>query len=220
MSNRKPMAATAQMVHLTAGEMGEGLDTSGQTSTGAYTRSRMSVATAVRLALVLAILPMAGALLAGPRLEAGSTLVATAKSHDPDFARSVVVLIRYDAESAIGLMLNKPTDVPITDVLPEAKARPAVVYAGGPVTIGVRGLLRTKAAPFFSVITSKPELVQRISGGSPGDFRIYAGYSGWTAGQLQNEVARRLWTVLAADEDIAFDPHPETLWQRLSRHKL
>lgn len=164
------------------------------------------------LAVVLAILMTPGVLLAGARLEAGSILVATTKSHDPDFARSVVVVIRYDSESAIGLLLNKPTNVPLSEVLPEAKDKQVMVYAGGPVAIGVRGLLRTKSAPFFTVVTSKRELVSR----SP---RIYAGYTGWTASQLQNEVTRGLWTVLPASSSIIFDPHPETLWQRLSKRE-
>ncbi|MGP0075126.1 MAG: YqgE/AlgH family protein [Bryobacteraceae bacterium] len=154
-------------------------------------------------------------------LATGALLVATTKSHDPDFAHSVIVLIHYDSQSAIGLMLNKPTDLPISDFLPEAKGRQVVVYAGGPLAIGVRGLLRTKSAPFFSVITNKPELLKRIASGAPSNsFRIYAGYVGWTARQLQNEVARGLWTLLSANGGEVFDPHPETLWDELLSPRL
>jgi putative transcriptional regulator len=136
----------------------------------------------------------------GADLAAGALLVATAKSHDPDFARSVIVLIHYDSEAAMGLMLNKPTDVPITDVLPEAKGKAMTVYAGGPVTIGLRGLVRSKAPPFFSVVTNKAELLRRTARGEPSStFRVYAGYTGWTARQLQSEVAHGLWKVLPAD---------------------
>jgi putative transcriptional regulator len=139
----------------------------------------------------------------------GALLVATEKSHDPDFAKSVIVLIRYDAESALGLMLNKPTDVPISEVLPGAKNKSVVVFAGGPVPIGVRGLLRTASPPFFSVVTSKAELLRWIARGAPpSSFRLYAGYTGWTARQLQNEVAHGLWKVLPADIG--------TLWPRLT----
>jgi putative transcriptional regulator len=153
----------------------------------------------------------------GADLTTGALLVATQKSHDPDFARSVVVLIQYDAESAIGLMLNKPTDVPISDVLPEAKGRPVVVYAGGPVAVGVRGLVRTKSTPFFSVVTNRAELLKLIASGAPSSsFRIYAGYVGWTGRQLQGEVERGLWRVMPAKAGAVFDVHPETLWRRLS----
>ncbi len=157
----------------------------------------------LRTALVLAL---AGSANSQP-LAAGKLLIATAKSHDPDFARSVILLIHYDPESAIGLMLNKPTTVPISEVLPEAKGKPVTVYAGGPVSIGVRGLLRSKSAPFFSVISTRPQLLRLIPSGAPsGSFRIYAGYTGWTAQQLQSEIGRGLWKVTP--------PDPRIIWRR------
>ncbi len=139
-------------------------------------------------------------------------MLATAKSHDPDLADSVVLLIRYDSESAIGLMLNKLTRVPIGEVLPDLKGKSITVFAGGPVTIGVRGLLRSQAPPFFSVVSNKAELLGMLE---TKPVRIYAGYTGWTAQQLQSEVERGLWKVLPANIGAVFDPHPETLWQRL-----
>jgi len=158
----------------------------------------------LRLTLILAL----GLSANSQQLATGNLLLATAKSTDPDFARSVVLLIRYDSESAIGLMLNKPTNIPISEVLPEAKGKPITVYAGGPVSIGVRGLVRTKSAPFFSVITNKPELLKLISSGAAASsFRIYAGYVGWTAAQLQSEVARGLWKVMPANARMVFDEH-------------
>jgi putative transcriptional regulator len=158
----------------------------------------------LRMALVLALVGSANS----QPLAAGNLLVATAKSHDPDFARSVVLLIHYDSESAIGLMLNKPTTVPISDVLAEAKGKSVTVYAGGPVTIGVRGLLRSKSPPFFSVFSNKTQLLKLMSDTPSSSFRIYAGYTGWTTRQLQSEVARGLWKVLPAN--------PGTLWPRLT----
>jgi putative transcriptional regulator len=170
------------------------------------------LAVGMKLALILALLATSAN---SQQLAAGRLLVATAKSNDPDFAHSVILLIQCDSESAIGLMLNKPTTVPISEVLPEAKRKSLVVYAGGPVTIGVRGLVRSKSPPFFSVVSNKPELLRMISSGaSSASFRIYAGYTGWTAQQLQTEVARSLWKVLPANAAMAFDPHPATLWQR------
>jgi putative transcriptional regulator len=135
-------------------------------------------------------------------------LVAPEKSHDPDFAHSVVVLIKSNAEAAVGLMLNKPTEIPIGDLLPEAKGRRIVVYAGGPVTIGVRGLVRTKSAPYFRLVTNRSELLALIARGAPpSEFRLFAGYVGWTASQLQSEVERGLWKVLSANPGLTFDLH-------------
>jgi putative transcriptional regulator len=171
----------------------------------------------VRLALLLTLLAASAQWAQSQQLESGKILVATAKSHDPDFARSVVVLIRYDSESAIGLMLNKPTPVPIAEVLPEAKGKSVTVFAGGPVEIGVRGLLRRKGPPFFTVVSNKSELLTELSKlPASGELRIYAGSVGWTARQLQSEVARGLWTVTQPSAATLFDPHPETLWSRLT----
>ena len=124
----------------------------------------------------------------------------------------MVLLIRYDRESAIGLMLNRPTSIPITEILPDAKGKSVRVFAGGPVTIGVRGLLQSQAAPFFTVVSNKTELLRMIE---TKPVRIYAGYVGWTGQQLQSEVERSLWTVRPVGATSLFDPHPETLWRRL-----
>jgi|ERR1700734_1089961 putative transcriptional regulator len=159
----------------------------------------------LRPALLLALTLSANS----QQLATGKLLVATAQSHDPDFARSVVVLIHYDSQSAMGLMLTKPTDVPMSELLPEVKGRPATVYAGGPVMIGVRALVRTNSTPYFSVVTKKSELLKLLSGSAP--FHLYAGYTGWTAGQLQSEVALGLWKVLPPDAG--------TLWLGLTPHR-
>ena len=166
----------------------------------------------MRLPLLLALLALSAHT---QPLATGNLLVATAKSHDPDLAGSVVLLIRYDSASAIGLMLNKPTLAPIGEVLPDVKGKSVKVFAGGPVTIGVRGLLGSKAPPFFTVVSNRTELLRIIASGKP-PLRVYAGYTGWTAPQLQSEVARGLWNVLPANARMVFDPHPETLWRRLT----
>jgi putative transcriptional regulator len=132
-------------------------------------------------------------------------LVATEKSHDPDFTHGVVLLTQYDRLSAVGLMLGKPTDIPVAELLPEVRAPRVVVYAGGPLAIAVRGLVRTKTAPYFRVVTRRAELLRLITRELPeSEFRVYAGYVGWTAGQLQGEVERGLWRVEAADAKAIF----------------
>jgi putative transcriptional regulator len=139
-------------------------------------------------------------------LATGNLLTATPKSLDPDFSRTVILLIHYDSQAAIGLILNKPTDVPISDVLPEAKGQPITVYAGGPVMIGVRALVQTNSAPYFAVVTQKAELLKLLSGNAP--FRVYAGYTGWTGRQLESEVARGLWRVAPANPGSLTPPRP------------
>ena len=155
------------------------------------------------------LLPLALAVSAhSQQLTTGNLLEATSKSHDPDFASTVILLIHYDSEAAIGLILNKKMPVPVSEVLLEAKGQSATVYAGGPIAIGVRGLVRSRSQPFFTVISDKPQLLKLIaSGAPPTSFRLYAGYTGWTAKQLQSEVARGLWKVMPANRNTLFDPH-------------
>jgi putative transcriptional regulator len=179
----------------------------------AQPRNRIAVASLSRSALLLALVLPAHC----QQLASGNLLVATTKSHDPDFARSVVVLIHYDSQSAIGLMLNKSTAVPVSEVLPDANDKSVTLYAGGPVPIGVRGLRRAVSPPFFTVVSNKGDLLKMVSGAvPPSSFRLYAGYTGWTARQLQSEVARGLWKVLPASARSLFDPNPGTLWPRLT----
>ncbi len=139
-------------------------------------------------------LPRAGA----KEPSAGQILVATSKSHDPDLARSVILLIQYSSEGAIGLMLNRPN----------GKA-----FEGGPVELGVRTLVRARLKPegaerIFGDVYMYPRMVEKAG-------RVYVGYTGWSAQQLQDEIARGLWKVRAPDARVVFDAQPATLWDRL-----
>ncbi len=157
-------------------------------------------------------------------LAAGKMLVASRKSHDPDLSRTVILLVHYDQQGAIGVILNRPSKVPLSDVMPELKNGSPAVFAGGPVTIGVRALLRSAAKPDqavhifadVSMISNKPLLEKMVDARMPATkFRVYAGYTGWSAEQLQSEVQLGLWHVLPADASAVFDPVAEKVWARL-----
>ncbi len=162
------------------------------------------------------------------QLAAGKLLIATQKSHDADLKQTVIVLVQYDREAAVGLILNKRADVPASEVFPEltnAKGGPVSLWAGGPVTIGIRALHQSdfvpaegqEILPGVSIISNKTLILKLLGASTPPDnFRVYAGYVGWTAQQLRNEVASGLWLVRAGDPSMIFDPAPETLWSRLS----
>jgi len=159
------------------------------------------------------------------QLAVGQFLVAAPSLHDPDFARSVILLIRYDRQSAVGLFVNRPSDVPVSEVYPDLKSHPVKLYIGGPIAIGVRALLRSRTPPSPSqrlfgdlyLINNRPLLKKLITDGLPGSaFRVYAGSCGWTAPQLQDEVRRGLWRVAPANAAVVFEAHPETMWQRLT----
>jgi putative transcriptional regulator len=162
------------------------------------------------------------------QLAAGKLLVATQKSRDPDLKQSVVLLFQYDKDAAMGLILNRRSDVPASEAFPEltnAKGGPVPVWAGGPLAIGIRALHQSDFQPAegreiltgLSLISNKPLILKLLAASTPPDnFRIYAGYLGWTPQQLRNEVASGLWLVRAGDPGAVFDPNPETLWDRLT----
>ncbi len=176
---------------------------------------------------------------------AGKLLLATRKMRDADFAQAVILLVHSDAQGAIGLIVNRPTEVPLAHLFPSLKDAPAgkaPVYLGGLVAQGARGLLRSAeknppktnrektpdktpdktkdALPIFggvSLISDAAALEKMaLSGARPDVFRVYAGYTGWSAEQLRGELKSGYWTIATATESIVFDPHPETLWPRLT----
>lgn len=155
-------------------------------------------------------------------LAVGKLLVGTKKSLDPDLGKSVILLIHYDQHGAIGLMLNG-RKVPISDVVPEIKDVQLPVYAGGPVTIGLRALCRGTNKPqqadlvLHDVFVFSPKTQAITTTG--GSCRLYGGYTGWTQGQLKNEVELGLWRVLPANSAIIFDQNPEALWPKLNAER-
>ena len=161
-------------------------------------------------------------------LGAGRLLVAKPGLSDPNFAESVVLLVQYDGDKGtLGLILNRRTKAPLAKVFPEIKgAKDDPVYAGGPVeTTTAQALLRSREKPdggtrvIADVYASgNKELIEKsvASGASPSVFRLYIGYAGWSAGQLEREVGLGGWSVLRATPVLIFDENPDTLWQRLN----
>ena len=98
------------------------------------------------------------------------------------------------------------------------------MYFGGPVeTPGVMALLRDAASapgakPVFGdvqLVSTPALLAKTVSAGTgPDRFRVYVGYAGWAAGQLERETALGAWHVIDGDPDAVFDPEPDTLWRR------
>ena len=161
----------------------------------------------------------------GQSLAVGNLLVATPKSRDPDFARSVVLLVHSGPEGAVGIMLNRPTGTTLSTLFPEHKQATGIVYRGGPIDSGVRALLWTDSTPAQSEpIASGVFLLTRFSAidalvaarKSASRFRVYAGYTGWTLGQLKYEVSAGFWHVHPVTAGLIFDPHPKSLWARLA----
>ena len=158
----------------------------------------------------------------------GRFLVASRGLLDPNFARSVVLLIQYNEDGAMGLVINRPTKLPLSrvlDGLKDAKGRSDPVYMGGPVAItAVLALLRSRdgveegqrVLAGVYMISSKASLEKALAARTESSaLRAYLGYSGWAAGQLEQEVELGSWWILRADADTVFDPDPATVWPRL-----
>ncbi len=179
--------------------------------------------------------PSAGRLVAagiGPRPAAGKFLVAARSLRDPSFDQTVVLLLDYGPGGAVGVIVNRPTEMKLSLLLPEAEAigdRPDVIYEGGPVMPGgMLVLLRSEdaiedARQVFDGVHATPsrELLERlIARGHPADrLRIFFGHAGWGPGQLDAEVARHDWLILSGDADTVFDASPSEVWPRLIRRE-
>lgn len=152
---------------------------------------------------------------------AGQLLVASPALLDPNFYRTVVYIAEHGDAGALGLVLNRPTDAPVADHLPEwAKvvSAPPVVFVGGPVSNEIAvGLARAPDTP--------PESWQPIEGsglvdlsagpdtlGGVDALRVFSGYSGWMEQQLELELATDSWFVVPALPSDLFSEHPMSLW--------
>jgi len=158
----------------------------------------------------------------------GKLLVASRELADPNFAETVILLVHYDSESVVGLMLNRRTDVPISRVFAQLKAAKDLsdpVYLGGPVEtptvfalLQSRDKLESAEHVFGGVywISTKTALEKAISSHpGPGAFHVYLGYAGWTTDQLRNEVRLGGWFIFQADMRTVFNANPDSLWHEM-----
>jgi putative transcriptional regulator len=157
---------------------------------------------------------------------AGRLLVATPLLLDPNFEFTVMLLLEHGEDGALGVVLNRPSELAVADALPdwaEACPEPAVVFAGGPVERDALIALGRSSTPtggslvlgLHSVdLDAQPALVRA---GGVGDTRIFAGYAGWSPGQLDDELVDRAWWVVDAEVDDVFTTEPDGLWARVLR---
>lgn len=164
------------------------------------------------------------------RLAKGKFLVASRHLKDPNFSETVVLLIDYNWHGAMGLVINRPTEVRLSTVLPEIEGlqqRMDTVYIGGPVARGqMLVLIRSASQPERSrrvfddiYVSSSRTVLQRMTGHADVEerYRVYAGHAGWAPGQLEREVSRGSWHILQADAETLFDKAPSEIWPELIR---
>jgi putative transcriptional regulator len=167
----------------------------------------------------------------------GRLLAATPILGDPNFRRTVILVVEDDPEEGtLGVVLNRPTEVPLDQVLEPwtpLVTGPPVVFRGGPVSpnsalalalalgedepVGWRSL---DGSPLMSRIGlvdlgAPPELLA----GGISSMRVFAGYAGWGAGQLRDEIDEGAWYVLSGEPADAFFAEPERLWPAVLRRQ-
>lgn len=200
-----------------------------QTPTPVSYASRMG-ALILMLLIVLLDPTVSGASQLPVQPATGRVLIANPQLRDPGFVRSVVLLLAYGEQGAMGLVLNRPTEVPLAQLMPEDlgwEDPEPTVYQGGPVQPAeLRLLVRSQTLPLGAVavlpevyLAADPRTLQMLREGklSGANVRAYAGYAGWAPGQLDRELARGDWSLGPGTAGMVFEPRPEQLWPRLIR---
>ena len=158
----------------------------------------------------------------------GVFLVASRSLVDPNFRKTVILLTEYGELGSMGVIINRPTSVPLAVAFPEFTMlanRPDSIYLGGPVQVNsIRLLIRADDASedvkhvFGSVyLIDNMDTLTRLYSADPLDdaLHVYAGYAGWAPGQLEREVLRGDWHIVQADAETVFDKTPNSIWPDL-----
>jgi putative transcriptional regulator len=158
----------------------------------------------------------------------GRLLVAAPPLVDPNFDRTVVLMLEHGEEGALGIVLNRPSETPLDDVLPEWRtlaSDPPYVFVGGPVSPdSVIALAR--GGPMESFIPVLGDLGTIDLGRDPLDLgapldalRVFVGYAGWGPEQLEGELDADAWFVADLEHDDPFATDPVALWRRVLRRQ-
>ncbi len=168
---------------------------------------------------------------------AGKLLVANPRLADPNFHRSVVLVLAHTDDGALGVVLNRPSATALLDPLPRWSVLadfPSLVFEGGPVShdsviclarVPVPAVLESRVGPdgwrhvAGDVGTLDLDLDPDLIGGVVGSLRVFAGYAGWSSGQMESEVIAGGWWVLDAEPGDPFCDSPEDLWHHVLRRQ-
>ena len=153
----------------------------------------------------------------------GRLLVAVPHMGDPNFWRSVVLICDHNENGALGLIINRPSGAEVFDHLPgwtHLAAEPSVVFQGGPVQPDVAvGLARVSSGVSAAATKIVDGLALFDLSSDPAEatgvqsLRVFSGYAGWEAGQLEDELSVGGWFVVSGLPDDAFGERPQDLWR-------
>jgi putative transcriptional regulator len=162
-------------------------------------------------------------------------LIAMPGMADDNFSRTVIYLCEHSKNGALGLVINRPTDITLKNLfekvelsLDRDELAQQPVFFGGPVQTERGFVLHektgTEQSPYTSTLsiaggglemtTSKDVLEALANGAGPRRLIVTLGYSGWSAGQLEEEIGRNGWLTVDADPKVIFDTPVEERYQR------
>lgn len=152
---------------------------------------------------------------------------------DPNFSRSVVLMVEHSPNGSFGLVINHPSPIKASELLESLEMSwrgedNAVVWAGGPVSPSTGWVLHeplgvaqpgqgTIAITSGISLTTSPDRLRVIASQPPRNVRLLLGYSGWGPGQLEAEMARGAWLHVSADPKLVFDTPPDDIWETAMR---
>lgn len=156
-------------------------------------------------------------------------LIAMPAMADPRFAHTLTYIIKHDEDGAVGIVVNKPMELPLTRLLAEISSTVVAplrhpkqpVLFGGPVNPQMGFVLHRQRGDWNSTmpvaegicVTSSRDILDAIAQGEgPDDYIVALGYSGWSAGQLEQEMAENAWLTCPADSALLFDVPLDERW--------
>jgi putative transcriptional regulator len=184
----------------------------------------------VLLPLAASVSPVSEENVSGQALvpEKGIFLVATPGMQDPRFRRSVVLLLEHGEEGTLGLIVNKVTEISLSQVLPDLEdsgQESELLFFGGPVRLdGILFLSRNAQPPeraesvmedvYYSGDKRLLQELLELNKGA-GELRIFLGNSGWSPGQLAAEIAEGAWKLVRGDSQTLFEEDLDDIWPGL-----
>ena len=157
----------------------------------------------------------------------GKLLISSPALFDPNFRRTIVLIAHHDEEGAMGLVLNRPAEVPVAVAAPQLAPLVKVdepIHVGGPVSPESLMVLARFDDPTDAAACIVGDLGFVAADAEPDELetrraRVYAGYAGWGAGQLEDELEEGSWIVEDAEADDPFAENPELIWRSVLQRK-
>jgi putative transcriptional regulator len=162
----------------------------------------------------------------GEKPEKGKILISEPFLNDPNFKRTIILLAEHTEEGSVGFVLNKPTEVKISQMINDFPEFDSLVYYGGPVQLNtlqfiyrgenvIDGSIEIMPGLFWGGSFDILKTLIKSNSVSPADFRFFIGYSGWGEGQIDDELELNSWIVAEATIENIFSEEPDKLWREV-----